>query len=88
MVDSKNVAESAAYMEFEQKHNRHLNMLQENDRNLRRQALNEFNKVMDREKDTQIIDCFYRDKLVRRTIICLDDQIEKNREVAIDIMTK
>jgi len=43
---------------------------------------------MDREKDTQIIDCFYRDKLVRRTIICLDDQIEKNREVAIDIMTK
>jgi hypothetical protein len=36
MVDSKNIAESAAYMEFEQKHNRHLNMLQENDRNLRR----------------------------------------------------
>ena len=62
--------------------------MQENDRNIRRQALNEFNKVIDREKSNEIIESFYRDKLVRRLIICLDDQIEKNREIAIEILVK
>jgi len=35
-----------------------------------------------------VIELFYRDKLVRRLIICLDDQIEKNREIAIEILIK
>ena len=86
MVDP--VSGSAAYLEFEQKHNRHLNMLQENDRNLRRQALNEFNKVIERERSNEVIELFFRDKLVRRLIIGLEDQIEKNREIAIEILIK
>ncbi len=45
MVDA--IASSAKYQEFEAKHNRHLNMLAESDRNLRRQALVEFNKVIE-----------------------------------------
>jgi len=43
------------------------------DRNLRRQALVEFNKVMEREKDDAIIEYFYREKLARRLVISLDD---------------
>jgi len=55
---------------------------------LRRQALVEFNKVVDREKNDAIIEYFFREKLVRRLVICLEDQIEKNREYSIEIMTK
>lgn len=63
-------------------------MLAEADRNLRRQALVEFNKVMDREKDDVVIEYYYREKLARRLVIALDDQIEKNRELSIQIITK
>ena len=31
---------------------------------------------------------YYREKLVRRMIMTLEDSIEKNRELAIEIMTK
>ena len=55
---------------------------------MRRQALVAFNKVCSSEKNDQIIEYFFREKLVRRTIVCLEDQIEKNRELAIEIMTK
>jgi len=64
-------------------------MLAESDRNLRRQALVEFNKVIDSSAVTdQLIEFYYREKLVRRLIMTLEDQIEKNRELAIEIMTK
>lgn len=43
---------------------------------------------MDREKSDAVIEFFYREKLVRRLVLCLEDQIEKNREYAIEIMTK
>ena len=102
MVDT-NVSSTAEYQELEQKHNRHLNMMQENvsfrldstdsaflqDRNLRRQALVEFNKMMDRTNiKTETLDFFYREKLVRRLVISLEDQIEKNREITIEILSK
>lgn len=58
-------------------------MLQDNDRNIRRQALNEFNKALDNEKDKQIIEFFYRERLVKRLILTLEDQVEKNRELSI-----
>lgn len=83
------IANTPAYQEFEAKHNRHLNMLTENDRNLRRQALVEFNKAIDsRAVSDQLMEFYYREKLVRRLIMTLEDQIEKNRELAIEIMSK
>ena len=89
MVESEAIATSPKYQEFEAKHNRHLNMLAENDRNLRRQALIEFNKVIDTKTETdELIEFYYREKLVRRLVLTLEDQIEKNRELAIEIMTK
>lgn len=36
----------------------------------------------------ETIDFFYREKLVRRLVIGLEDQIEKNRELAIEILSK
>jgi hypothetical protein len=30
---------------------------------------------------------YYREKLARRLVIALDDQIEKNRELSIEIFT-
>lgn len=64
-------------------------MLAENDRNLRRQALVEFNKVIDSSSvSDELIEFYYREKLVRRLIMTLEDQIEKNRELAIEIMSK
>jgi hypothetical protein len=63
-------------------------MMQENDRNLRRQALVEFNKAASQEKNEQVLAYFFREKLARRLVIGLEDQIEKNRELAIEIFTK
>ena len=64
-------------------------MLAENDRNLRRQALVEFNKVIDSTSvSDDVLEFYYREKLVRRLILTLEDQIEKNREFAIEIMSK
>ena len=54
---------------------------------MRRQALIEFNKVIGSSTVTdQLIEFYYREKLVRRLIMTLEDQIEKNRELAIEIM--
>ena len=30
---------------------------------------------------------FYKEKLCRRLILCLEDQVEKNRELSIEILT-
>lgn len=35
-----------------------------------------------------MMEFYYREKLVRRLILSLEDQIEKNRELAIEIMSK
>jgi len=35
-----------------------------------------------------VIQFFYREKLARRLVIALEDQIEKNRETSIEIFTK
>jgi len=55
---------------------------------LRRQALVEFNKIIEREKNEKVIEFFYRERLARRLVIAPEDQIEKNRELAIEIFTK
>lgn len=84
---SSNIAESEAYKEFELRHNRHLNMLSDGDRNIRRQALNELKKAVSTVKSKPILEFFYRERLCKRLILCLDDQIEKNREISIEILT-
>ena len=43
---------------------------------------------MSAEKSNAIISFFYREKLARRLVISLDDQVEKNREITIEILTK
>lgn len=48
----------------------------------------EFNKVIDKERNEKVIEFFYRERLARRLVIALEDQIEKNRELAIEIFTK
>lgn len=45
--------------------------------------------MMDQQSiKTETLDFFYREKLVRRLVISLEDQIEKNRELTIEILTK
>ena len=45
--------------------------------------------MMDRTNiKTETLDFFYREKLVRRLVISLEDQIEKNREITIEILSK
>jgi len=45
--------------------------------------------VIDSRTETdQLIEFYYREKLVRRLVLTLEDQIEKNRELAIEIMSK
>ena len=61
-------------------------MLTEEDRNLRRQALNEFKKVLENPKNLDVAEFFYRQRLCKRLVICLDDQVEKNREISIQII--
>ena len=41
-----------------------------------------------RTETDELIEFYYREKLVRRLVLTLEDQIEKNRELAIEIMTK
>jgi hypothetical protein len=38
------------------------------------------------EKDTRIAEFFYRERLAKRLVLTLEDQIEKNRETSIDII--
>jgi len=44
--------------------------------------------MMDSSVSDEFLDFFYREKLVRRLVLTLEDQIEKNREFAIEIMSK
>jgi len=87
MSASKAIAESEAYKDFEQRHNRHLNMLSDGDRNIRKQALAELKQAVAQQQDSGVLEVFYQDKLCRRLVICLEDPIEKNRELAIEIVT-
>lgn len=63
-------------------------MLGESDRNLRRQALNEFKKTCSNTKNMEILEYFYRNRLCKRVVLCLEDQVEKNRELSIEIITQ
>lgn len=58
-MDNK-LVDTTEYIEFEQRHNRFVNMLAESDRNLRRQALNEFKKTCSNTKNMEILEYFYR----------------------------
>ena len=44
--------------------------------------------MMDSSTSDELIEHYYREKLVRRLVIMIADQIEKNRELAIEIMSK
>lgn len=57
------------------------------DRNIRRQALNEFKKAVNNTKNDKILIYFYRERLCKRLVLCLEDQVEKNRELSIEIIT-
>jgi len=85
---STSLADSEVYKEFELRHNRHLNMLTDSDRNIRRQALNEFKKALPALKDDKVLEHFYREKLCKRLVLCLEDPVEKNREISIEIITE
>lgn len=39
------------------------------------------------EKSLPILNLYYRDKLARRLVLSLDDQIEKHREMSIEIIS-
>ena len=86
-MSTNKLVDSAEYTDFEQRHNRFLNMLAENDRNLRRQALNEFKKTCNNTKRLDILEYFYRNRLCKRIVLCLEDQVEKNREISIEIIS-
>ncbi len=45
-------------------------------------------KSLTEEKDSKIVEFFYRERLAKRLVITLEDQIEKNREMAIEIIVK
>lgn len=80
------IADTEEYADFESRHNRQLNMLADGDRNIRRQALNDFKKAVNNTKDDKILIYFYRERLCKRLVLCLEDQVEKNRELSIEII--
>lgn len=43
---------------------------------------------MEREKNDNIVEFFYRERLVKKLILTLEDQVEKNRELSIEILSK
>ncbi len=63
-----------------------LNEFNLKDRNIRRQGLEGVRKSLNDEKDIKIVEFFYRERLAKRLVIILEDQIEKNRELSIDII--
>lgn len=46
----------------------------------------ELKKAMGNHRNEQTVQYFYRERLCKRLVICLDDQVEKNRELAIEII--
>jgi hypothetical protein len=67
------VSASEAYQEFEKRNNRLVNMLTDNDRNIRRQGLDGLRKSLAEEKDSKIVEFFYRERLAKRLVITLED---------------
>jgi hypothetical protein len=47
----------------------------------------EFKKAYDSNRDKPVLDLFYKEKLCKRLVLCLDDQVEKNREITIEIFS-
>lgn len=47
----------------------------------------EFKKAYEGNRDKPILDLFYKEKLCKRLVMCLDDQVEKNREITVEILT-
>jgi hypothetical protein len=88
MSKQEKLVDTQEYIDFEQRHNRFINMLAESDRNLRRQALIEFKKTCTNTKNLEILEYFYRNRLCKRIVLCLEDQVEKNRELAIEIISQ
>ena len=43
-------------------------------------------KSLNDEKDNKIAEFFYRERLAKRLVLTLEDQIEKNREISIEII--
>jgi hypothetical protein len=43
---------------------------------------------LNEEKDLKIAEFFYRERLAKRLVLAIEDQIEKNREIAIDIIQR
>lgn len=63
-------------------------MLTDGDRNIRRQGLNEFKKVVTNYKNEEVLIYFYRERLCKRLVICLEDKVEKNREISVEIINE
>jgi hypothetical protein len=47
----------------------------------------ELRKSVQKNADPKVLEYFYRQRLCKRTVLCLEDQVEKNREMAIEIMS-
>ena len=82
----EDISASNEYKDFETRNNRALNMLSDSDRNLRRQALTELTKTLKNESNDAIVTFFFRERLAKRLVIALEDQIEKNREMSIALL--
>lgn len=74
--------------EFAARYKQKINCLLDSDRMTRRRALNELNKDLFSEPNDEIIASFYRNMLVKPLTTCLEDKIEKHREIAIEIFEK
>lgn len=49
--------------------------------------MTELKKSLTKEKNDEIVAYFYRERLVKRLVLCLEDQVEKNREMTIEIIS-
>ena len=47
----------------------------------------ELRKSVLKNQNPKVLEYFYRQRLCKRTVLCLEDQVEKNREMAIEIMS-
>ena len=46
----------------------------------------EFRKVLQKGGDDKVHEYFYRERLCKRLVLSLEDQVEKNREMSIEII--
>ena len=49
--------------------------------------MTELKKSLTKEKSDKIVAYFYRERLIKRLVLCLGDAVEKNREFAIEIIS-